>query len=146
VAPTAPVGTDAAATSPAISRPAAPAFVPTDASASPAAASPGVGWTAQPDHAPVAASAASSEAAPAWAPIGEVAPATPDAAATEDDEDEAGRRPRHPYTWLHLIVLALVAFVLGFLIMLLVVNGRPDNSAFAPVSDGSHAIAHSPPA
>ena len=36
-----------------------------------------------------------------------------------DDDDEDDERPRHPYTWLHFIVLALVAFVLGFLIVLL---------------------------
>ncbi|MDC7121188.1 hypothetical protein OMK64_06530 [Cellulomonas fimi] len=42
----------------------------------------------------------------------------------EDDDEDAEERPRHPYTWLHLIVLALVAFVLGFLIVLLLNNAR----------------------
>jgi hypothetical protein len=41
----------------------------------------------------------------------------------DEDEDEPVRR-KHPYTWLHLIVLAIVAFVLGFLIMALWNQGR----------------------
>ncbi|WP_448629093.1 hypothetical protein [Cellulomonas soli] len=40
----------------------------------------------------------------------------------EDDLDEPVRK-HHPYTWLHLTVLAVVAFVLGFLIMLLANKG-----------------------
>jgi hypothetical protein len=61
----------------------------------------------------------------------------------EDDDDEA--RPRHPYTWLHLIVLALVAFVLGFLITLLLTKEpgggakgaapvTPDTTTSSPVA------------
>jgi hypothetical protein len=45
----------------------------------------------------------------------------------EDDEDDE-ERPSHPYTWLQLIVLALVAFVLGFLIVLLAGHGSADAS------------------
>lgn len=43
----------------------------------------------------------------------------------EDDLDDVRDkvRKRHPYTWLHLTVLAIVAFVLGFLIMLLANKG-----------------------
>ncbi|WP_155856161.1 hypothetical protein [Cellulomonas sp. URHD0024] len=37
----------------------------------------------------------------------------------EDDEDDEDLRPRHPYSWLHFLALILVAFVLGFLIVLL---------------------------
>ena len=37
----------------------------------------------------------------------------------EEDDDDEPVRPAHPYTWLQLIVLVCVAFVLGFLIMLL---------------------------
>ncbi len=44
----------------------------------------------------------------------------------EDDDYEDEERPRHPYTWLHLIVLALVAFVLGFLIVLLLSKSSDD--------------------
>ncbi len=77
---------------------------------------------------------------PSWAPVeaasGDVpAPWSPPPVVATDDEDEVDERelrPRHPYTWLHLLVLALVAFVLGFLVMLLVINGRSDNGA-APV-------------
>ncbi|MDM7831654.1 hypothetical protein [Cellulomonas edaphi] len=91
------------------------------------------------------ASAGGLDVAPAWAPIAAEAPAAaglPDRAAEVDDldEDDDERKPRHPYTWLHLIVLALVAFVLGFLIMLLVVNNRPDGSA-AGDSSGLHVAA-----
>ncbi|NKY38053.1 hypothetical protein HGA02_00505, partial [Cellulomonas septica] len=60
----------------------------------------------------------------------------------EDDEDD-DERPRHPYTWLHLIVLALVAFVLGFLIVLLLNNARgeePAANAAAP-ADAAHVSA-----
>jgi len=104
----------------------------------PAAASPGIGWTAQPDERP---SARSAQAAPD--PVGPGGAFGSTGATDEDDELELEeQRPRHPYTWLHLLVLALVAFVLGFLIMLLVVNGRGDKddkgaaptSASAPVA------------
>lgn len=37
----------------------------------------------------------------------------------------------HPYTWLHVLVLAVVAFVLGFLIMLLVIQTRGTGEAEA---------------
>jgi len=81
-----------------------------------------MGWTAQPDERPVARSA---QAAPD--PVGAGGAFGPTGADDEDDDvDLEDQRPRHPYTWLHLLVLALVAFVLGFLIMLLVVNGRGD--------------------
>ncbi|NNH08735.1 hypothetical protein HLB10_16820, partial [Cellulomonas fimi] len=52
----------------------------------------------------------------------------------DDDEDDDDERPRHPYTWLHLIVLALVAFVLGFLIVLLLNNARPAEPGTAGAS------------
>ncbi len=47
--------------------------------------------------------------------------------ATDDADDEPVRR-RHPYTWLHLVVLALVAFVLGFLIMALWQQGKTNGA------------------
>jgi hypothetical protein len=92
----------------------------------------------------VSASSEAAEVAPAWAPIAADG-STGTAGHPGDDEiDEVERRPRHPYTWLHLIVLALVAFVLGFLIMLLVVNGRDDTGAAGPAV--THVTSTSPPA
>ncbi|WP_309134050.1 hypothetical protein [Cellulomonas sp.] len=46
-----------------------------------------------------------------------------------DDLDDERERRRHPYTWLHLLILALVAFVLGFLVMLLLIRTREDTAA-----------------
>jgi flagellar basal body-associated protein FliL len=46
----------------------------------------------------------------------------------DDGRDEQPVRRRHPYTWLHLIVLALVAFVLGFLIMALWNQGKSNGA------------------
>jgi len=67
----------------------------------------------------------------------------------DDDDEDDELRPKHPYTWLHLIVLALVAFVLGFLITLLLTKEKPDDGAqgvalLGPVSASSAASA--PPA
>jgi hypothetical protein len=96
------------------------------------------------------ASAAAAPAGPvAGAPFGKRSDA-PVAGATrvddldeDDDEDEDDERPRHPYTWLHLIVLALVAFVLGFLIVLLLNNARGEEPAAnaAPAADATHVSA-----
>ena len=61
---------------------------------------------------------------PTFAPVPE--PARPAGAATPDDEDEDWR-PRHPYTWLHFLALILVAFVLGFLIVLLYMRSGADS-------------------
>jgi len=60
-------------------------------------------------------------AAPTFAPLPDpLGPSVGDSVYEDDDPDDYDdERPRHPYTWLHLIVLALVAFVLGFLIVLL---------------------------
>lgn len=63
----------------------------------------------------------------------------------DDDDDDYDERPRHPYTWLHLIVLALVAFVLGFLIVLLLSNNSeddPGSTAAAPAA--THVVAPQP--
>lgn len=51
------------------------------------------------------------------------------AVADDGEADEAPVRRRHPYTWLHLIVLALVAFVLGFLIMALWNQGKSNGTS-----------------
>lgn len=67
------------------------------------------------------------------------------------DGDEDDERPSHPYTWLQLIVLALVAFVLGFLIVLLAGHGSaaantpattptPTPAASATVDAGQHPV------
>lgn len=72
------------------------------------------------------------------------------AARDEDDDDyddEDDERPRHPYTWLHLIVLALVAFVLGFLIVLLLSNTTeddPGSTAAAPVTHSTTGLSAGP--
>ena len=75
---------------------------------------------------------------PSWARAAGVVAAREDAAdpaPTEPEHDEDGRR--HPYTWLHFIVLVLVAFVLGFVIMLVVIKSRGAEgaSALAPAVD-----------
>jgi hypothetical protein len=56
-----------------------------------------------------------------------------------DDEDD-DERPRHPYTWLHLIVLALVAFVLGFLIVLLLSRSDDEPGSTAAQSSTVHTL------
>ena len=59
----------------------------------------------------------------------------------EDDDFLDDERPRHPYTWLHLIVLAVVAFVLGFLIVLLYNNTSEDDAGTAAAhSSAIHTV------
>ena len=55
-------------------------------------------------------------------------------------------RPRHPYTWLHLIVLALVAFVLGFLIVLLLSNNSKDDAGSTAAAPSVVPVVASAPA
>lgn len=60
-----------------------------------------------------------------WTPTPTSAPVAPSRPAVEDVEapdDEAVEPPRHPYTWLHMIVLVLVAFVLGMLIFVVLLR------------------------
>ncbi|GEN78508.1 hypothetical protein [Actinotalea fermentans] len=61
-----------------------------------------------------------------WTPTPTSAPVAPSRAVPEDVEDEpddeAAEPPRHPYTWLHMIVLVLVAFVLGMLIFVVLLR------------------------
>lgn len=64
---------------------------------------------------------------------------SPRTAPPSDPYDDEGDEPvvrRYPYTWLHLIVLAVVAFVLGFLVVALWNHGRPAGTpgAEAPVA------------
>lgn len=64
--------------------------------------------------------------------------------ADETDDDETPVRRRHPYTWLHLIVLAVVAFVLGFLLVALWNQGRSD--ATGEVGAAGVVVGLAPPA
>ncbi|MGN8246094.1 hypothetical protein ACTHAM_003226 [Cellulomonas soli] len=73
----------------------------------PAAEVPAPRWGAEPAFAGAEARDGASAPARTW---------------DDDDLDEPVRK-HHPYTWLHLTVLAIVAFVLGFLIMLLANKG-----------------------
>lgn len=135
-------GTEVITPHPAPSAASAPSSVP--ASATPPASAPG-----RPDKAPRAGSWA---VAPAQASSDDEASAVSgpfvlssgqspfpstgvtQVAAPAEDDDEPARR-RHPYTWLHVIVLAIVAFVLGFLIVALWNQGRSGaegESATAP--------------
>jgi len=57
-----------------------------------------------------------------------------------DDDEDDDERPRHPYTWLHLIVLALVAFVLGFLIVLLLSRSDGDAGTTAAHPSTVHTL------
>jgi hypothetical protein len=60
------------------------------------------------------------------------------------EEGERSVRRRHPYTWLHLIVLALVAFVLGFLVVALWNQGR-SNGAGGDTGAAAGVVAAAPP-
>ena len=59
---------------------------------------------------------------------GVIAPAAPEQADTDEELDEA---PDHPYTWLHMIVLVLVAFILGMLIFMVVMQDPKPSAAGA---------------
>jgi len=68
-------------------------------------------------------------ATPAWGSLG--------IAATETEVEEAEQH--RGYTWLHMIVLALVAFVAGLLVWLLLIQGRGVGSVegLAELPEGS---------
>ena len=74
---------------------------------------------------------------PAYVPNGQ-APAGPITGPQPEDDEEDSER-RHPYTWLHMIVLVLVAFVLGMLIFMLLIKNATENGAAAQVIEGSLA-------
>jgi len=71
------------------------------------------------------AGASDEKAAPPW---GVSRPPYDEDDLDDEDDDEPGRRI-HPYTWLHVLILAAVAFVLGFLIMLLYIRTRGADGA-----------------
>jgi len=89
----------------------------------------------QPSATPWGATAEGEDtgATPAWGRIGV------SAEEVADDEEE----PTHGYTLLHMIVLSLVAFVAGFLVWLLLLQGRggAGADALAEWSDGNLAAA-----
>lgn len=64
-------------------------------------------------------------------PSGPSVPSSRPAATTDEDEepDDAIEPPRHPYTWLHMIVLVLVAFVLGMLIFVVLLRDSGSGGA-----------------
>lgn len=120
---------------------------PVDASA-PAGAWP-AGPASDEEAAPRWGSLASSSAAPSrsqarpdpvrgTAPVGDL-----DDDDDYDDEDD-DERPSHPYTWLQLIVLALVAFVLGFLIVLLGSEKSDDAAGPTPTPVTASAVVGEP--
>ena len=49
--------------------------------------------------------------------------------ASSNDEDE---EMRHPYTWLHMIALVAVAFILGMLVFMVIMQDDGDSAAAAP--------------
>jgi len=65
-------------------------------------------------------------ATPAWGSLG----------ISADDLDEPDLRPQRGYTWLHMVVLSIGAFVAGLLVWLLLIQGRgtggPEGLAESP--------------
>jgi len=63
-----------------------------------------------------------------WSPTPtfDAAPAAPEQADTDEELDEA---PHHPYTWLQMIILVLVAFILGMLIFMVVMQDPKPSAA-----------------
>lgn len=100
----------------------------------------------EPEPAPVAVEAARFPAVGAPAGVGAghgeqqalglPSPRTASPSDRYEDEDDEPVIRRYPYTWLHLIVLAVVAFVLGFLVVALWNHGRP---AGTPGAEGPAA-------
>ncbi|MBX9246074.1 hypothetical protein ICW40_14825 [Actinotalea ferrariae] len=111
------------------------------------AVAPGqTGWTPTPE-APSSGSAAADAG-----PSGGASPVDARDAEPELDDEAGTQAPEpvraHPYTWLHMIVLVVVAFVLGMLIFMVVMRDAPpadgtgqgaaaDVVAAAPVLDAT---------
>jgi hypothetical protein len=76
-------------------------------------------------------------------PFGDTAGPVPPAAAEFDDEDDDVRR-RHPYSWLHFLALILVAFVLGFLIVLLWSRSGALSASGTDSAPASASAVHTP--
>ncbi|NLF03684.1 MAG: hypothetical protein GX593_01530 [Actinomycetales bacterium] len=62
----------------------------------------------------VAADASEDGSTPAWGSLG----------ISAEDLEEPEPQPQRGYTWLHMVVLSLVAFVAGLLVWLLLIQGR----------------------
>jgi len=67
-------------------------------------------------------------AQPGWESPGEAGAAMPTwgrlGISPEEVAEQEEPEPQHGYTWLHMIVLSLVAFVAGLLVWLLLIQGR----------------------
>jgi hypothetical protein len=87
------------------------------------------------------ATGAPVEGAAGTGPFGTGVPDAVRESVSPDGDDDHEERPRHPYTWLHLIVLALVAFVLGFLIVLLLAHTTDDATGDGSGRTGAQAPA-----
>ena len=92
----------------------------------------GTGWSPTPSNGPNG----QAPAGPVSPPPAALNGARPDH--DRDDEDDDAPH-RHPYTWLHMIVLVLVAFVLGMLIFMLVIKDATENGAAGPAGQISAA-------
>ncbi len=68
-----------------------------------------------------------------WGSVGRWATAPSDAqsdhAADPDEDDDDDDAVRHPYTWLHMIALVAVAFILGMLVFMVVMQDDGDAAA-----------------
>ena len=75
----------------------------------------------------------SAGAPPTWGRIG----------LTTDEVEGDEEVPGHGYTWIHMVILSLVAFVAGYLVWLLLLQGRggSDAEALAQWSKGNLAAA-----
>src|SRR5690606_16606877 len=92
----------------------------------------GTGWTPAPETG-TATPPGGQRATEVTATVAPVVTADEDDDEDLDDED----LPRHPYTWLHMIALVLVAFVLGMLIFMVVLKdaGPSDPQGAAQVTE-----------
>ncbi|WP_372594367.1 hypothetical protein [Actinotalea sp.] len=106
-----------------------PVPVPSAAGSTPA---PAPRWV------PSVGSRAGTDVSPAWPVPGEGS--TPQGAAgstgrqesgADESDDEPGEQPARVYTWMHIIALAVVAFVLGMLIVMVLLQ---DNSQSVPAT------------
>lgn len=122
--------------------PAGPAFAPagpTMPSPAPTAFTPAPAPTPAP--AAPATPSADPEAAPRWGSLGWKPASGPQAAPVahepEVDDEHEEESARHPYTWLHMIVLVVVAFILGMLIFMVIMqDDSPGTGAAKPQGAG----------
>jgi hypothetical protein len=72
-------------------------------------------------------------------------PGAPDDEPDDDYDDDDPRPQGRSYTWLHLIALAVVAFVLGFLLFALWKQGRSDGADASALALVVHTLVTSAP-